>query len=97
MERYHLIFAALLGLGFPLCHATGAAPPAIKPGENELEIEVVNNWPNRLIGDGKLPNDQRHTRTNIVKYNGEHPLQSSGLLGPVTIQSTDSQTKPTNN
>jgi hypothetical protein len=58
---------------------------AIKTGENELEIEVVNNWPNRLIGDGKLPNDQRRTRTNIVKYNGEHPLQSSGLLGPVSI------------
>ena len=58
---------------------------AIKTGENELEIEVVNNWPNRLIGDGKLPKDQRRTRTNIVKYKGEHPLQSSGLLGPVTI------------
>ena len=49
----------------------------IKPGENELKIEVVNNWPNRLIGDAKLPADQRRTRTNITKYNppktGEHP------------------------
>jgi hypothetical protein len=65
---------------------------AIKPGENELEIEVVNNWPNRLIGDGKLPNDQRRTKTNINKYNppktGEHTLLPSGLLGPVTISTT---------
>ena len=62
---------------------------AIKTGENELEIEVVNKWPNRLIGDAKLPADQRRTRTNITKYNspktGEHALQPSGLLGPVRL------------
>jgi len=62
---------------------------ALKPGENELQIEVVNNWPNRLIGDGKLPADQRRTKTNINKYNppktGDQPLHASGLLGPVTI------------
>jgi len=62
---------------------------AIKTGENELEIEVVNKWPNRLIGDAKLPADQRRTRTNITKYNspktGEPALQPSGLLGPVRL------------
>jgi hypothetical protein len=62
---------------------------AIKTGENELEIEVVNKWPNRLIGDAKLPADQRRTRTNITKYNspktGEPTLQPSGLLGPVRL------------
>jgi len=65
---------------------------ALKPGDNELKIEVVNNWPNRLIGDGKLPADQRRTKTNINKYNppktGEHSLQPSGLLGPVSISAT---------
>jgi hypothetical protein len=63
---------------------------ALKPGENELEIEVVNNWPNRLIGDAKLPKEQRRTRTNITQY--EKPesqtLVPSGLLGPVTLQIT---------
>jgi hypothetical protein len=53
----------------------------------------VNNWPNRLIGDGKLPAEQRRTRTNIEKYNplktGEHTLLPSGLLGPATISTTE--------
>jgi hypothetical protein len=30
---------------------------AVKQQGNELEIEVVNLWPNRLIGDEQLPND----------------------------------------
>ena len=65
---------------------------ALKSGDNELKIEVVNNWPNRLIGDGKLPADQRRTKTNINKYNppktGDQPLHASGLLGPVSISTT---------
>ena len=63
---------------------------ALKSGENELEIEVVNSWPNRLIGDAKLPTEQRRTRTNITQY--EKPenqtLVPSGLVGPVTLQTT---------
>jgi hypothetical protein len=30
---------------------------AVKSKNNKLEIEVVNLWPNRLIGDEQLPND----------------------------------------
>jgi hypothetical protein len=60
----------------------------LKSGVNLLEVEVVNMWPNRLIGDGKLPAEQRLTRTNVVKFNGpdaDQYLRESGLLGPVKI------------
>ena len=63
---------------------------AIKPGANALEIEVINLWPNRLIGDGKLPPEKRLTQTNIDGfYSGEHNLLPSGLLGPVRLMKTE--------
>lgn len=65
---------------------------AVKPGDNALEIDVVNLWPNRLVGDGKLPVEQRRTRTNVGAPSAPLP---SGLLGPVTIQATHSTTKQT--
>ena len=61
----------------------------VKPGNNDLEVEVVNLWPNRLIGDAKLPVEQRLTKTNINKFNGKDGdtfLRESGLLGPVKIE-----------
>jgi len=60
---------------------------ALKPGANQLAIEVVNLWPNRLMGDAKLPPERRRTRTNVQKFQqpGLAPLES-GLLGPVTVQ-----------
>ncbi|GAB3904242.1 glycosyl hydrolase [Mucilaginibacter boryungensis] len=57
---------------------------ALKKGENVLEIEVINVWNNRLVGDAGLPADKRLTNTNIV-YKPNAPLTASGLLGPVTI------------
>ena len=58
---------------------------AVKPGENKLEIDVVNFWPNRIIGDASLPPDQRLTQTNIRNLKANTPLMESGLLGPVRI------------
>ncbi|MEI8288527.1 MAG: glycosyl hydrolase [Verrucomicrobiota bacterium] len=58
---------------------------ALKSGENQLEVEVVNLWPNRLIGDAGLPAGKRRTQTNIRTFKPDSPLKSSGLLGPVTL------------
>ena len=60
---------------------------AVGPGENRLEIKVVNLWVNRLIGDSRLPQAQRRTWTPNDPYTPTSPLTPSGLLGPVTVLS----------
>lgn len=62
---------------------------AARTGTNELTITVVNLWPNRLIGDARLPQEKRLTETNIYKFSAATPLYSSGLLGPVMIESQE--------
>lgn len=52
---------------------------------NELELKVVNLWPNRLIGDAGLPKEKQFTETNMHKFNHNSPLLPSGLLGPVNV------------
>ena len=59
---------------------------ALRSGRNELEIRVTNLWVNRLIGDAALPESQRVARSHVV-FRPDQPLLSSGLLGPVTIES----------
>jgi hypothetical protein len=57
---------------------------ALKTGENHLEVQVTNLWPNRLIGD-KQPGAQRIAFTTFDPYKADSPLLPSGLIGPVTI------------
>jgi len=56
----------------------------LKPGRNLLEVNVVNSWRNRLVGDRGQPQSRRYTKTNIT-IRPEWKLLESGLLGPVTI------------
>jgi hypothetical protein len=66
---------------------------AVVTGENKLEIDVVNLWPNRLTGDGQLQPDKRVTTTNVKAYYNLKPasrkLLDSGLLGPVRLMTAE--------
>lgn len=59
---------------------------AVKAGTNHLEVDVVNFWPNRLIGDTSRPAEQRLTQTNVRAFRRNSRLIESGLLGPVMLQ-----------
>jgi hypothetical protein len=67
----------------------------IKAGENELKIEIVNLWVNRLTGDMLADPKDRFCKTNQsfmtkeVWPGGDEPfrLQPAGLLGPVRLLS----------
>ncbi len=60
----------------------------IKAKGNTLEIDVVNLWPNRLIGDTFFPEEEQFTKTNIRKFTKATELLPSGLIGPVKILTT---------
>ena len=59
---------------------------ALRAGQNQLQITVVNSWQNRLIGDRGKPQEERFTKTNIT-IRADWKLRGSGLLGPVEIKS----------
>ena len=58
-----------------------------KPGENQLEITVINPWHNRLVGDSQNPSAE--TFTSYKFFDASSPLLPSGLLGPVTVSITE--------
>ncbi len=64
----------------------------VKFGDNELKIEVMNLWVNRLTGDKDLPESERFTKTNIRSDGGswlenysEWHIEPAGLFGPVRL------------
>ena len=57
----------------------------LKQVSNSLEIRVTNLWPNRLIGDARLPESERLTYTSFPFYASNDPLLPAGLIGPVTL------------
>ncbi|MBB6096511.1 hypothetical protein HNQ60_005433 [Povalibacter uvarum] len=60
---------------------------ALIAGKNEMTVEVVNLWVNRLIGDAQ-PGASPRTFTTGPTYLPGAPLRPSGLLGPVRLLST---------
>lgn len=57
----------------------------IRKGDNTLEIELVNTWLNRLIGDLRLPENERIVKSENNKLKPSSRLQKSGLFGPVNL------------
>jgi hypothetical protein len=55
-------------------------------GDNAVEIQVTNLWPNRIIGDLQQSATKTYTKTNVRAYTKDSPLLPSGLLEPVTLQ-----------
>ncbi|HEY4247615.1 MAG TPA: glycosyl hydrolase [Lacunisphaera sp.] len=62
---------------------------ALKPGENQLEIKVTNEWNNRLTGDRDLPAEKKVLSDPGSLPGGRvappHPLEESGLLAPIIL------------
>lgn len=55
-------------------------------GKNQISVEVTTTWQNRLIGDSRLPEQERTTWTACNGWSEKDPLQKSGLIGPVTLE-----------
>jgi hypothetical protein len=64
--------------------------PFLKDGENTIEVEVVNTWLNRIIGDLRLPEAERKVKIYnnawyIEPWTAASPLQDAGLIGGARI------------
>ncbi|HYC83970.1 MAG TPA: glycosyl hydrolase, partial [Chryseosolibacter sp.] len=57
---------------------------------NKIEIEVINSWRNRLVGDRGLPKRDRQTETNIT-IRPDWSVLDAGLIGPVQIEKQTGQ------
>lgn len=58
---------------------------ALKAGENQLTVKVVDAWVNRLIGDQQPDVKEKITFTTVHPYNAKSKLLPSGLLGPIKL------------
>ena len=59
-------------------------------GLNQVEVKVTNCWKNRILGDWKVPAEEKVTWTLYPFYYDEKDaaLMTSGLLGPVRLLSS---------
>jgi hypothetical protein len=68
---------------------------AVRQTGNTLEIDIINLWANRVIGDLSQPIGKRYTKTHdkfrFDMLMPNTPLLDSGLLGPVRILTSYNQ------
>jgi alpha-L-rhamnosidase len=83
-------------LGVCWCEPWSVPVPTrlLREKDNTLEIEVANQWPNRLIGDAALRVHQRFTKTSRNPFRVDDALLSSGLLGPVRLEWNATAVRP---
>jgi hypothetical protein len=61
----------------------------LKKGTNKLEIEIINQWWNRLIGD-EQPGEIKTTNVSArLFWKANDKLVPSGLLGSVVLETTE--------
>ena len=58
---------------------------ALEAGQNAIEIRVVNQWVNRIIGDMQPDCKHKYTYTPAPFYKADARLLPAGLIGPVAI------------
>lgn len=58
----------------------------VKNGTNEIKIEVVNTWVNRIIGDLNAPENERQVYCFINPHRPDSALPASGLIGTVALE-----------
>jgi len=58
----------------------------LKEGTNNITVQVINTWNNRIVGDLSNPEQKPYTNTNAkVRFTENSPLLKSGLIGKVEI------------
>jgi hypothetical protein len=58
----------------------------LKPGDNRLEIEIVNQWWNQLVGDEQLGAIRKSNVSARLFWKATDKLMPAGLLGPVVLE-----------
>ncbi|MBR5691289.1 MAG: glycoside hydrolase family 2 [Verrucomicrobia bacterium] len=58
----------------------------VKVGKNTVEVEIVNTWANRVIGDMNLPENERKIWMLHNGWSKDSPVPDSGLVGPVVLE-----------
>ena len=58
----------------------------VKNGRNDVKVEVVNTWVNRIVGDMNLPESERDTYLFVNHLNAKTSLPPSGIIGKVKFE-----------